>query len=182
MTTVNTDIDTVASDPSPLVLSSGLAVNVERLKTRQLMRLMKILTRGPGPALADLDFSNLGNNEEFAGQLLATVVFSIPEAEEETVDFVRSMVTPARLIEDPKTKAEFGSNEEAFERLFREMDNPEIDDLVSVLEIVIRTEAPHLVALGKRLALLIKTQQSLAGSKPSASSPSGSKRSTRKAS
>lgn len=159
MTTVNIDVDTLASEPVPLVLSSGLTVLVERLKTRQMMRLMKILTRGAGSALSSLRVGEDSDISEFAGQLLATVVFSIPEAEDETIDFVRCMVTPANLIVSPRTTEDREANEARLAALDAEFENPEIEDLVTVLEQVITVEAPHLVALGKRLALLIKTQQ-----------------------
>lgn len=159
MTTVNIDVDTIASEPAPLVLSSGLTVLVERLKTRQMMRLMKILTRGAGSALSSLRIGEDADISEFAGQMLATVVFSIPEAEDETIDFVRCMVVPADLNLTPRTKADREANEARLMALDAEFVNPEIEDLVSVLEQVITTEAPHLVALGKRLALLIKAQQ-----------------------
>lgn len=153
MTTENADIDTIASAPTDLTLVSGTKVQVERLKTRQLMRLMKILTRGAGPALSDLSFED---GAELAGQVLATVAFSIPEAEEETIEFVQSMVSPVGLIDNPRSGPEHEVNIGLIEALEAEMRNPELEDLISVLERVITVEAPHLVALGKRLALLLK--------------------------
>lgn len=153
MTTVNTDIDTVASEPEPLVLSTGLPVEIQRLKTRQTMRLMKILTRGAGAALSDLNFSG---DEDNMTQLLGTVLFSIPEAEDETVEFIRSMLLPAGLIADPRTKAENEANAALLDRLDEEMDNPELDDLVTIFEKVVELERDHLTALGKRVAALLK--------------------------
>jgi len=184
MTTETPDIDLIASEGGPVTLLSGRQVNVERLRTRQTMRLMKILTRGGGAALTDIDFS--GGEDSAAVALLGAVIFSIPEAEDETIDFVRSMVTPVGLIRDPRSKPEIEVNEGLFEAISEEFENPELDDLVTVLERVIVVEAPHLIALGKRLALLVKTfqqgEKAKAPAKQRSSSRSGSSASTRKAS
>lgn len=173
MTTSTTDADLIAAEPSPLVLASGLPVQVERLKTRQTMRLLKILTRGAGFALSDL---SKGNPEEdgFLEAFLLTVVLAIPEAEDETVAFVRSMVSPVGLIDDPRSKPEFEVNAELIARIDAEFENPELEDLVAVLERVVRVEGPHLQALGKRLAVLLKAQQQSQTAKQ-ASAPSSKK-------
>ena len=174
------DTDLIESAPEPLVLSTGTEVLVERLKTRQLMRLMKILTRGAGAALTDLNFDDSTSQDDFVAQLVMTVVFSIPEAEDETIDFVRSMVSPAGLIVGRGlSKNENEINASKFEALDADFDNPELEDLVSVIEAVARNERDHLTALGKRLAVLLKTQQKTqAVSQPKASSKSKSARST----
>lgn len=170
MTTVNEDVDTIISDPTPLVLTSGIEVNVERLKTRQLMRLMKILTRGAGAAVAEMRIGEDTDASEFAGQMVAAIIFSIPEAENETIEFVRSMVSPVGIVSRPN-KEQREANQEIIERLDVEFDNPEPEDLVSVLEQVVTVEAEHLVALGKRLAALLKVQQKIqAAKKPKNSS------------
>jgi hypothetical protein len=106
MTTVNTDIDTLASEPVPITLESGTEILIERLKTRQLMRLLKIVTTGAGDVLTELKFSADMDTAEFTGQLLGAVILSIPEAEDETIDFLKTMVLPKGLIADPKSKPE----------------------------------------------------------------------------
>lgn len=175
MTTVNTDIDTLASEPVAVRLESGTEILIERLKTRQLMRLLKIITRGAGDILGDLNFSADMEAEEFTGQLLGAVVLSIPEAEEETIDFIKTMVLPANLIADPKSKPEKEINMERMVALSNELDNPELDDLVTILEQIITNEAQHMLALGKRLAVLLKLQQKFTPAKRSVSSKKSSK-------
>lgn len=178
MTTGNADIDTIISDPAPLVLSSGLTVLVERLKTRQMMRLMKIVTRGAGGALSDLRMEAGEGAREFASKFLAAIVFSIPEAEDETLSFVRSMVTPSGLIvaRGGISKAEEEINENLLSAVDDAFDNPDLEDLVLVLERIVTVEAPHLVSLGKRLALLLKVQQQAQAAKsPKTSSKATSK-------
>jgi hypothetical protein len=175
MTTVNTDIDTLASEPFPLTLESGTEILVQRLKTRQLMRLLKIITRGAGDVLTELKFSSDMDAEMFTGQLLGAVILSIPEAEDETIDFVKTMVLPATYIEAPRTPAEREANEVHLLALSNELDNPELGDLVTIMEQIITNEAQHMLALGKRLALLLKVQQKSATAKQSVSSKKSSK-------
>lgn len=178
---MTTEMDVLDPAASVVTLSDGRNVRVERLRTRQTMRLMKILTRGAGDALGTIDFS--AGADEAGPALLAAVIFSIPEAEDETIDFVRSMISPADLITDPHSKPEREVNAGLHAALDAAFDNPDLDDLVTVLERVIEVETPHLVALGKRLAALLKVArqtapQETAPKKRSGSSRSGSRAST----
>ena len=59
MTTGNTDTDTLEAEPTLLALESGTSIKVERLKTRGLMALLKILTRGAAEVLPTLKFDVL---------------------------------------------------------------------------------------------------------------------------
>ena len=71
MTTEVSETDVLLAEPTPLVLSSGLGVYVERLRTRQLMKLLKILTHGAGEALGDL--LSEGTEGDVAARLLGAV-------------------------------------------------------------------------------------------------------------
>lgn len=176
MTTVNTDIDTLASEPGPVTLADGTNVNIERIRTRQLMRLLKILTRGAGGALSGLSFSADTSADEFTTQLIGAVIFSIPEAEEETIGFIQSMVSPADLIQGNRlSKAEMELNEAHYDNLNALLVNPDLDDLVTIIERIVVVEGPHVLALGKRLAVLFTAQKTNETAKRSASS----KKSTR---
>lgn len=175
MTTVNEDIDTIAADPALVTLESGSQILVQRLKTRQLMRLMKVLTRGAGEAITSLSFGEETSTEEFTGNLIGAVILSIPEAENETIDFIQSMVLPVGIIERPRTKPEIEVNEGLLTALAEELANPELDDLVTIVEHIVTTEAPHMLALGKRLAVLFKMQTKSDTAKRSASSRKSTK-------
>ena len=86
------------------------------------------------------------------------------------------MVSPANLHEGAKlTKAQQAENAQLADELRLELADPEIDDLVTILEQIIKVEAPHIVALGKRLALLLQVQRTSAVAKQSASSKASSK-------
>lgn len=142
-------------DPQPsevFTLSTGTEVRVRPLRTRQFFRLMRILTRGGAPMLAEVDL-DFDDPESFGPQLLAVIAFAIPEAEDEAVDFIKSMLEPADLIGDRK------ADKAALAALEEEVDNPDLDDLVSVLEVIIRREAEDLRALGNRLGVIFRATQ-----------------------
>lgn len=176
MTTVNTDIDTIAAEDTPLTLESGFEVKVERLRTRATMSLLKILTRGAGAILSEIKVGADMDPVEFAGQLAGAVVLSIPEAEDETIEFINRMVSPAKLKEGKRlTEADLIHNAKLDEQLREELDDPSLEDLETILYEIITNEAPHILALGKRLAVLLKAQQANATAKQKASSKNASK-------
>lgn len=181
MTTVNKDIDNLSPESSDIItLESGFTVRVERLKTRQLMSLMKILTRGLGGAVATIFTAQQDEDgsEEYAAQLLGAMLMSIPEAEDETIEFVKRMVSPGALNPDARTKPELGANEELWVKLDAHLDNPEIIDLITICTRIVEVEAPHIQALGKNLAVLFKVKNqsdtAKAGSKKSSASSKAS--------
>ncbi len=176
MTTGNTDIDTIASEPTPLTLESGFEIKIERLKMRQLMALLKILTRGAAEVLGTLSFSAETSQEEFTGQLVAATLLAIPEAEEETVEFIQRMVTPAGIVSGGRlTKADIQKNVELETQLREELDNPELTDLLTIVSEIITAEAPHIRSLGNQLGVLLKAFRTSEAAKQNASSASGSK-------
>jgi Holliday junction resolvasome RuvABC endonuclease subunit len=175
MTTGNTDIDTIASEPTPLTLESGLEIKIQRLKMRQLMALLKILTRGASEVLATLSFNAESSQEEFTGQLIGATILAIPEAEEETVEFIQRMVSPAGIKEGRLSKADIQRNVELEQQLRAELDNPELTDLVVIVSEIITAEAPHIRALGNQLGVLLKAFRTSETAKQSASSESASK-------
>ncbi len=176
MTTGNKDIDIIAADPTPLTLESGFEIHIERLRTRALMSLLKILTRGAAEVLPSLRFGEDVSQEEFTGQLLAAIVLAIPEAEEETIAFVNRMVTPAGLVTEGRlTKQDVINNAQLEEELRAQLNDPELSDLVTILSQIITVEAPHIIALGNQLGALLRVQQISATAKQSASSGTASK-------
>ncbi len=175
MTTGNNDIDTIASEPIPLTLESGFEIKVERLKTRALMSLLKILTRGAAEVLSTIRFGDDTSQEEFTGQLIGAVILAIPEAEDETIEFINRMVTPAGLKQGNLSKSDIQSNVELESRLREELRDPELEDLMTIVTEIVTNEAPHILALGKRLAVLLRAQQTSEAAKQSASSKKDSK-------
>lgn len=153
-------------DPAPLklALESGTAFDLEPLKLRQFLRLLRIVTRGAADVLdqAELDFND---PQAFMQTFLGMVLFSIPEAEEETVDFIKSVVRPSNLTGDAKKDLAL------VQSLSAELDNPELEDTITIVQALVEREAEDLRALGKRLAGMLRTAEKLGATKSDAPTP-----------
>jgi hypothetical protein len=151
-----TDSQIILSDDIPLELASGFPIKVERLKTRATLALLRIMLRGAGDVLfsGQLD----PNDEGFQQQLVFAVLFSIPEAPDETLDFLRVMVKPGQLREAGRiTKGDEAWNEEQWDLLRKELEDPELEDLIDIVVQIVKNEGPHIQALGKKLTALATT-------------------------
>ncbi len=134
-------------------LSNGSAVNVLRMKTRQMFRLLKIITHGglTGGLPQMVNFQDAP--EVFVQQILTVLLLSIPDAEQEALEFLAVMVEPYGLARKPKlSKAETEANALRWDRMNEFLGNPPIDDTITLFEEIIKAEAPEFQALGKRLA------------------------------
>jgi len=170
----DSELDRLDPQPATLKLSTGLQVDLVRLRTRQFFRLLRVLTHGAGPAMmrAGLDFK--AGAEQFTAQLLTLVVMSIPDAEQEAVSFLQSMLKPSGLAEGRKlTKQQGEDNDALWEQFNTDLFNPELEDLIDLIEAIVRQEAPELQALGKRLQAMLKMFQATGQDKePSEAEPS----------
>lgn len=168
-------------DTQTIVLSSGLHVQLESLRARQFFKLLKIITHGAMPNMRELGLNDIDDLsvEEFMGRLLTVVVLSIPDAEDETIGFIRSMCYPAGLIERKGlNKQDVERNKELWAGVDAELENPQLEDLVTIIEAIVKREADDIQALGKRLASMFKlaekTGQLSTPPTPKASTPPSS--------
>lgn len=151
---VNKDVEILAAEPGVVELSSGSVVRVNPMKTRELLKLLKIFTVGAGALISEVSF-NTEDEEAFTGQLIGLLINAIPEAEDETIDFILSMVTPVDLIEKPRTKEQRAHNDALVRDLYEELgNNPELEDSLDIIVAIIERETPNMLALGKRLTAL----------------------------
>lgn len=156
------EIDRLDPEPNRLVLSGGLEVEVLRLRTRQFFRLLRILTHGAGPAIlrTTLQYNPDDDSaEEFAQQLIMVVVSAVPDAEQETMDFLSSMVRPVGIADKPDSqlsKQERESNDSLWTELAKAMWNPEPEDTLTIISEVINQEASDLMALGKKAGAMLE--------------------------
>ena len=147
-----TDIEVIVDEGDTVTLESGTELVIIPLKARQFFKLLKIVTHGAGGMLLNIKFSGEDTPEEFGGKLMALIGFAIPDAEDEVVDFLLSMVKPAGEKEGRNlSKSEIAENKRLSEELFNELYNPELGDLLTILEAIVKREAGDLQALGKRL-------------------------------
>ena len=142
-------------------LSSGLVVHYQSLKTKQFFKLLRIITRGARHALSspELLVRADATAEEWGQKLLALILVAIPDAEEEALDFIRSMVTPDGLIErkgrSDLSKTEKEHNEQVWLQFYMDLENPELEDTLTIIEDVVKRESKDLAALGKRLGAMM---------------------------
>lgn len=161
------DIERIIADPERYTLKKGrhpgLDLRIVRLQTRQLMRLVKILTHGFSPLLTrGLDFSS----PDFAQTMLMQILMAIPDAEAEAIDFIRSMCEPDGLyVAAPGSvlsEEESAWNAEQWRRTGESLFNPDPGDLLEILERIIQIEAPEIQSLGKQAGRLIAALTRLA--------------------
>ena len=154
-------LDAVRPDPSePFELVSGRLVKVERVRLRQLIKFVKILSAGTATALQNLQIDPDENPDAFLGSLLMALVVSVPEGEGEIVEFIQSLVIPADLTEGrnlPKSVRD--ENDEKVEDLFFDLYNPDLDDVYEILSRVFEIEGPHLLDLANKVTHLIQTMK-----------------------
>jgi len=146
------DVEVIVNAGDPVTLSSGTKVVIQPLKARQFFKLLRIVTHGAGGMLLNVKFSGDDTPEEFGAKLFALVGFAIPDAEDEVIDFLLAMVQAAGIKEGRNlSKEEKAANKELAEALFEELYNPELEDMVTLIEAIVLREAEDLQALGKRL-------------------------------
>ena len=132
-----------------ITLSSGTIVDLQPLKLRQFLKFLRILTSGASEIWANMRLS-MDDEQAFTRDLMGLAVFALPQAENETVDFLKSMVAPADLSKQ-SGRAGQDARMEAWSKLSIELENPELEDTLSLIQGIIETEASDLMALGKRL-------------------------------
>lgn len=154
------ELDALDPVPEEIKLTSGTTVVVQRLRARQFFKLLRILTHGALPLVSDGSLFQLDPDSDpgvFVTRLLSLVVLAIPDAEDETIAFLKAMCQPAGLIQRRNlSKPEFARNTALSDQLDAELENPELDDLVTLVEAIVRREAGDIQALGKRLLAMFK--------------------------
>jgi hypothetical protein len=128
------------------LLLAGVPCYVGRLKTREHLAIGRILTRSAQFVdWSALNFSaDEGQNQSEAIQVMVTMVSHIPFAEEDVIKLFKSITYPKVVL----TKEEFAI-------WYRAMDNPEVDELVNVIGIVIRQERDNWARIGRSLEVVL---------------------------
>jgi hypothetical protein len=163
MTSSIDELSAIDPQPTTITLAGGTQVFIERLRARQFFRLLKIVTHGAMPILNDMRMlpDPRGNAEQFTYSLVSMILLSIPDAEDETISFIGSMCTPVGLRAGGRraTKEDTEYNANLWERLNNELVNPELDDILSIVEAIVRVESADIQALGKRLMAMFALAQ-----------------------
>lgn len=157
------DISSIVPESGPVRLSSGTYVEVHPLRTRQLFKLMKIITRGAGPLFLEMDLNFSDSEEAFVGKLLGLVIIAVPEAENEAIEFLQAMTDPVGTIEGRRlTPADQERNDTLWAAYNAALENPELEDTLDLIEVIIRRSASDIQSLGKRLRTMLPLAQATA--------------------
>lgn len=161
------ELDTLDTVPETLTLSTGTVVQFEALKARQFFKLLRIVTHSATGMLGQIDGLFNGSGQDAAGRFAAMLLMSIPDAIDETVEFLFSMVKPAHLIDRPKLdKVQQQHNQALWDAIVKDLSNPELEDLIDLVEAIFKREADDLAALGKKLQKLLGLAQKTGQLKP----------------
>src|ERR1051325_7998633 len=97
---MTSEIDALDPVPERVTLISGTVVELESLRSRQFFKFLRIITIGALPALRDgkLFSTDAVDEGEFASRLIAAMVMAVPNAEDETIEWLMSMVRPVGMI------------------------------------------------------------------------------------
>jgi len=132
------DLDEVAEilvEPRTAEIA-GITVKIRRMRTRELLKLMRIITVGMGSAISLIDWDT-EDTSELTGQMTAVVLNALPHAPDEVIDFLNVMIdAEGRTLKERKALAE-------------EMQNPDLEVTMLLIQIILETEAPELARLGK---------------------------------
>ncbi len=149
-----TSPELAALDPDVDIITfeDGSQLQIEELRLRQLFKLLKIVTRGAGPLLFDSRLSLTGTPEEIALKFMTILGFALPEAEDEAIEFIVSMIAPVGTVDGRKlTEQERKHNQKLLEALIDEWQNPDPVKAIEVIEHIVKREAEDLGALAKKL-------------------------------
>ncbi len=151
MTDPLAEIEAMLPSGTPLTLSTGQKVRIAPLNTRELFSFLKIITHGAGLMLTRVDLFSAGSEEEFAGRLLGLVALSLPDAEQEALDFLSAMTLPDGLRTGRNlTKPDAAYNADLWDALRATLGNPPPEDTLAIVEAVVSQEKGNLLSLGKR--------------------------------
>lgn len=140
------EIAPVPGDPFPIGVDApegAVLVRVNRLRTIELLMLLRALSAGVGPALAEIDFTD--DTEENVGLMVGLIISGMGEAGPQVLDFLRAVVKPV------------GKDDKA--RVAKEMVNPDIEDTLTIVEAIVTQEMPDFERLlGKAQAMFDRMQ------------------------
>ncbi len=135
------DLQPIIGESTDLKID-GMSARVGRLRAREVIRLVGIITRGLGDNIRYLRF----DTENVQATLTAAFVMAVPNALDETLAFVASIVHP--VVPDDAA------------RLRAALENPDLETVLDILGVVALQESDEMKALvGKARALLVQIQK-----------------------
>lgn len=140
------DLEQLVEKPPGHIVVAGVDCVVNRVKTRELTLLARVVTRGMGKSLEEIDLDELGTE-----QIAALLVMSIPESGEAITDLIAALIEPEEKVTDDGVRKVFQ----------KELSNPDIDVTLEVLQIVIEQEREVFPMLLGKFRVLFKVAAAL---------------------
>jgi len=120
--------------PVEKVVVAGHECRIRRLKTLEVMALLRVVTAGMGENIGSIKLE--GKTEEFGPQLAGLLLVSVPAAPREMIALIRAVVEPIDQLDD-KQRAAFD----------KELGNPELETLMAVALTIAAQEKDDIGAL-----------------------------------
>lgn len=140
------EIAPAPGEPFPIGAESpegAVLVRVNRLRTIELLMLLRALSAGVGPALAEVEFTD--DTDENVGLMVGLLVTGMGEAGPQLMDFLRAVVKPVGKADK--------------DRVAKEMVNPDFEDTLTIVEVMVTQEMPDFERLlGKAQAMFERLQ------------------------
>lgn len=137
----------IPEEGEPLKLEDGTLVTVRPLKLRELLALLKVVTRSTLSGIGGL--AGASSQEDFAVNLIALLINAVPENPEEVCELLRILVDPVAPEGGWKDRDEKHNAEVHLDNLL--LEDPEITDSIDIITTVAYREAGDLEKLGKRI-------------------------------
>lgn len=151
-----TDEQTALGVTDVITLTTGTVVRIRKLKTRELFALFRVAMAGLGGRIPDLRLDPDEANEVFAGKFLIMLLASLPESEDESMLFLQKVCEPVGLVpvgaDDLGAKAIRERNEALKAALLAELNNPDPEDTIAIVEAIAMMNGTDAQRWGKRLA------------------------------
>lgn len=141
------DVEAVSPEEGKVEVD-GVVCRVRRLQTREILQIVKILTRGLGPGIKDVTI----DTDMLEQDVLALLILAVPNAIDEMFDLLTSVVEPVSNYDRAKFLAA--------------MKNPPPETMLDVFEVIALQEKDDLHRLvGKVQAMTsrLKTAYQKAG-------------------
>ena len=127
-----------------IVEVDGIRARVKRLKTREFLGLLRVITTGMGPAMAQVKLT-ADDPDQLQAEMMGLFLVAVPNAIDEFSAFMVTIVE----AETPKNQPQ----------LLKAMDNPDPGVLLDVLTIMAEQEKDDLAVLaGKARAAVTRIQ------------------------
>lgn len=138
------DLQSVIPEPPGELVVAGVPCTVNRVRTRELMLLARVVTRGIGENMSMVDLEKF--DEGGAEQLLGLLVVALPEAGDEVLDLLRVLIQPREPITENGVRKGFAA----------EMENPDVSLTLDALAIMVSQERETFPLLVGKFRMLFR--------------------------